>query len=227
MQSQVSIIGDDLLQIRFEVSPKAGLLLNIQALAENLREAGGWQEVVPSNWALCVQFDPSNEAPEAALQRLKQDLKMTPVTLKTTPASLEIPICYEADFAPDIGMLSQRLGVSATQIITAHLNSVIRVGFLGFTPGFAYCNGIPSFLDTARLAQPRKYVPAGSVGVAAGYCGIYALAGPGGWPLIGRTPMALFRPERENPFILQTGMEIRFYRIDHAQFMQLQAQANL
>ena len=121
--------------------------------------------------------------------------------------TIEIPIWYDG---PDVAVVARRWGVSEEAVVTRHRTTEFRVAFGGFAPGFAYLTGLPPALAVPRLDTPRTRVPAGSVGLADIYCGIYPTASPGGWLLIGRTDAVLFDPERDPPALLAPGVRVRF-----------------
>ena len=109
------------------------------------------------------------------------------------------------------------------ELIAVHTSLEHRVDLIGFTPGFAYVSGLDEHLNVPRLSDPRQHVAAGSIGIAAGLTGLYALAGPGGWPLLGQTPVALYDPDRDEPFLLQIGMRVRFKAIDDIDYRRMLA----
>lgn len=183
------------------------------ALADALRHQGGWTEIVPAAESLTLQFDIAAITPESALARCRdlgaQALGETPVSGPT----IEIPVCYEASFAPDMGSVAAALGLNAGDVAERHVDQLHEVDFLGFTPGFAYLDSTACGLDVPRLSTPKARIAAGSVGVVGGRTGLYALEGPGGWPIIGRTPVQLFDPSAPRPAILQPGLRVRFVAI--------------
>lgn len=191
------------------------------ALAARLRASLHWCETVPGMDSVTVQFDPMVESPQDAFQRLEQMLEGPIQTTEISRDIVEIPVCYQSPHALDLGNLAARLGISVEEIISRHVSIHHRVEMLGFTPGFAYLSSTGHEIQAARRSRPRQSVPAGSVGVANGFTGLYALTGPGGWPIIGRTPMRLFDPSMENPVPYQPGTHIRFVAIDIQTFERL------
>ena len=114
------------------------------------------------------------------------------------PRELQIPACYGGEFGPDLKEVAALHGLTTAQVIELHASVTYIVYFLGFVPGFAYLGELPEALATPRLDTPRRTTPAGSVGIAGKQTGVYPFATPGGWRLIGRTPIAMFRPDRED-----------------------------
>jgi KipI family sensor histidine kinase inhibitor len=135
---------------------------------------------------------------------------------------VEIPVCYGGEFGPDLTEVGALQGMTAAQVVEKHSSVEYLVYFLGFVPGFAYLGELPRELVTPRLAAPRKRVPVGSVGIAANHTGVYPFATPGGWRLIGRTPVAMFRGDREGLSLLSIGDRARFIPIDAGRFAALE-----
>src|SRR6266478_1965818 len=121
------------------------------------------------------------------------------------PRLVEIPVCYGGEYGPDLPDVCALHGISSAQAIELHSSATYLVYFLGFVPGFAYMGGLLEALVTPRLATPRRKVPAGSVGIAGNQTGVYPFATPGGWRVIGRTPVAMFRADREGLSLLSIG----------------------
>lgn len=201
--AEARLIADDLVSIR---APDA---VEAQRIARTLRD-GRWIEVVPGADSVVVQFDNSSMSPEAALGNiealLRQGRSMDPLPSRRCA----LHVRYGGDDGPDLADVCRQLGVSRSELIALHSSVEYRVDMLGFTPGFAYLGGLDPRLNVPRLARPRQRVAAGSVGIAGGRTGIYALPGPGGWPLIGRVDEQLFDASAEDPFVLAPGTRVRF-----------------
>jgi inhibitor of KinA len=138
------------------------------------------------------------------------------------PHELEIPTCYGGEFGTDLNELAALHGMTPGQAIELHCSVTYIVYFLGFVPGFAYLGELPEALATPRLDSPRRSTPPGSVGIAGNQTGVYPFATPGGWRLIGRTPLAMFRPGRKDMSVLSIGDRVRFMPISAAQFAALE-----
>lgn len=134
---------------------------------------------------------------------------------------IEIPVCYEGAFAPDLEALAKRARLSVADVVALHTATVYRVYLLGFLPGFPYLGTVNTRISAPRLARPRVRVPMGSVGIAGRQTGIYPLESPGGWNLIGRTPWRLFDPQRPEPVLLRSGDRVRFRAIGVETFHQI------
>jgi KipI family sensor histidine kinase inhibitor len=139
------------------------------------------------------------------------------------PRQLEIPVCYGGEHGPDLPEVSALHGLTPQQAIDLHASATYVVYFLGFAPGFAYLGGLPEALVTPRLPKPRRTVPPGSVGIAGNQSGVYPFATPGGWRLLGRTPIAMFRPDRSAMSLLSIGDRVRFTPISPEQFAALES----
>jgi len=152
------------------------------------------------------------------LHRLEQRLGEIRIP---APKTVHIPVCYGGRFGPDIEFVAQTNHLSVEEVIRLHCEPEYLIYMVGFTPGFPFLGGLPPALHTPRLKTPRSLVPAGSVGIANAQTGIYPLASPGGWQLIGRTPKKLFAPQRPNPFLYQAGDRIKFEPISAQDFTRL------
>jgi inhibitor of KinA len=135
-----------------------------------------------------------------------------------TGRELQIPTCYGGEFGPDLGEVASLRGMTPDAVIELHASVTYIVYFLGFVPGFAYLGELPEALATPRLDSPRRSTPPGSVGIAGNQTGVYPFATPGGWRLIGRTPISMFRADREAMSFVSIGDRVRFTPISAAQF---------
>jgi len=224
--------GDAAVDIRFAASPGEPLSECIIALADAIVSAPdlpGVTEVVPAYQCLTVCFAPLQlpqaDSGEPDITRFEQSLRrLTEAILaKDRPVCgtrqlIRIPVCYDGAFAPDMQTLCEKSGLTAGEVIARHSAPHYLVHMLGFTPGFLYLGGLDPQLHCPRKARPELRVPAGSVGIGGAQTGIYPQATPGGWQIIGRTPLALFRPQQSSPFIARPLDRIEFVPINAAQF---------
>jgi inhibitor of KinA len=134
---------------------------------------------------------------------------------------VEIPACYDPEFALDIERVAEHAQISASEVVDLHSSAEYRVSCIGFTPGFPFLSGMPKKLAIPRRETPRKEIPAGSVGIGGAQTGIYPLRSPGGWNLIGRTPLKLFDPAKNPPALLQAGDRVRFRAVTREEFESL------
>lgn len=136
------------------------------------------------------------------------------------PRVVKIPVCYGGDFGPDLEYVAEHNKVTVNEVINIHANCQYLVYMIGFAPGFPYLGGMSERIATPRRSSPRPLIPAGSVGIAGMQTGVYPIATPGGWQLIGRTPVELFRPQANPPTLLQSGDMIQFCPISQQQFAE-------
>ena len=181
-----------------------------QALAAQLRRSGDWLEVVPGIDSVVVRFDAAKASGAEAESRIGAIIAGGIEPLATADVLVEIPVVYGGEHGPDLDELCATLGLTEDEFIAIHTGAEYRVDMTGFTPGFAFIGGLDKRLHVPRRGEPRQRVATGSVGIADGRTGLYAMASPGGWTLVGRTPMALFDAHADEPFLLAAGMRVRF-----------------
>jgi inhibitor of KinA len=171
---------------------------------------------------LLVKFDAlrmRHEELEAILRRYLERLEAVDLP---EPRRVEIPVCYGGECGPDLAEVCTMRGITPAQAIERHASVEYLVYFLGFVPGFAYLGELSEELVTPRLTAPRKRVPAGSVGIAGNQTGVYPFATPGGWRLLGRTPIKMFRADRGGLSLLSIGDRVRFAPISAERFAALE-----
>src|SRR5215467_1454620 len=175
----------------------------------------------PAYCSLLIKFDPLKWRHEALEKELRKYLRRLDKVNLPEPRQVEIPVCYGGEFGPDLEEVAALHKTTPEQVIKLHSSATYLVYFLGFTPGFAYLGELPQELVTPRLALPRKKVPAGSVGIAGNQTGVYPFETPGGWRLLGRTPVSMFRTDREGLSFLSIGDRVRFEPISRERFAEL------
>ncbi len=143
--------------------------------------------------------------------------------VEDTGELVEIPVCYGGEYGPDLGAVAEKAGITAGEVVSRHSGAEYYVYMLGFTPGFCYLGGMDQSLETPRLEEPRVRIPAGSVGIAGKQTGIYPIESPGGWRLIGRTPLDLFDPVRDPAVLVNAGMRLRFVPVSEEGYRALKA----
>ena len=156
---------------------------------------------------------------EAILREYLDRLEDAPLP---QPRQMEIPVCYGEEYGPDLNDVAEMHGLTIAQAIELHASAIYVVYFLGFVPGFAYLGELSESLATPRLARPRPRVPPGSVGIAGRQTGVYPFATPGGWRLLGRTPIAMFRLDRASMSFLSIGDRVRFIPISRQRFAEME-----
>lgn len=195
-----------------ELGSRLDTALNTRAiaLAAALKKRRDVRQAIAGSASVTVQFDPDQitfEALTASINRLAR--KRPPME---EPGRLHrIPVAYDG---PDLAAAAERLGLHAQQLIQLHSKPIYRVFVVGFVPGWAYMGPLAEELELPRLESPRKQVPVGSVAIAGRQTGIYPLAVPGGWHLIGRTSVRLFFPDRDPPSLFRAGDRVKFFAVD-------------
>ena len=205
----------------------------VLALWECIRRASlpGVCNVIPAYSSLTLVFNATDIRPDTptttpydTLCRQVESLLAGPLETDETPGrQIQIPVCYDLALAPDLPALAARCGLSPDKIIELHAAPEYRVFMIGFLPGFPYMGTVDERIATPRLPQPRLRVPAGSVGIAGAQTGIYPLESPGGWNLIGCTPLRMFDAHSPEPTLLQPGDRVRFFPISLREFHQIHA----
>lgn len=177
----------------------------------------------PAYSSLLIDFDPLHVTYEAMRDLVTSLVAKSSSAELSAPKLVEIPVCYDAAFAPDLHAVAEHTQLDPEQVIATHLAGSYLVYFLGFTPGFAYLGPLAQQLEVPRLASPRKKVAAGSVALAGRQTAVYPSDSPGGWQLIGRTPFRMFNAAAKQPSRLQPGDQVRFTRITRDEFVLIAA----
>lgn len=220
-------LADDALLLRFGEVIDA--VHNARALetSRRLREQNPFwlRDAVPAYASLAVFFDCDridDTDPHAFVTSALRTILQQQETADTATAiAVDIPVCYELEMAPDLIEAANELGIGPDELIHRHSSASYTVAMIGFAPGFPYLLGLPDSLALPRLVTPRTRVPAGSVAIGGNQTGIYPRESPGGWRLLGRTPLVLFDASRASPALLTPGDRVRFQRIDLAAFDRL------
>ena len=179
-------------------------------------------ESVPSYTGLTIYFDPLS----ISIENLKDKVtklynKILSDNFKITSRLVRIPVCYKKEFALDIEIVALQSGLSTGEVIKLHTSPEYLVYMIGFTPGFPYLGGLDKKLETPRKTDPRLKIKAGSVGIAGLQSGIYPIESPGGWQIIGRTPLELFKPDAEEPFLFKAGDYVVFEAITLSDYFNI------
>jgi inhibitor of KinA len=241
---KITPLGDCALIVRlresFEDAPEQTLnaVLEAQRCLENAHFPGVI-EIAPAYTTVAIFFDPTAAIEAGApvenvfdwlAEKIREALESVETGVLTRKPDgeaeesrrssrvVEVPVCYEADFALDLDEVARHAGISTAQVVDLHCGPEYRVHCLGFTPGFPFLGGLPKELATPRRAVPRKEIAAGSVAIGGAQTGIYPLKSPGGWNVIGRTALRLFDPEKNPPALLRAGDRVRFRAIAREEF---------
>lgn len=216
--------GDQGLVVEFGNEINAQINSRVHSLARSLSTANqsGILEVVPTYRSLLVYFDPLQLSRSALIQLAKErlDAEATARTAQAEGAArvVRIPVCYGGEFGPDLDFVAQHNGLSPDEVIAIHTSVPYQVYMLGFTPGFPYLGGMSEKIATPRLEKPRVRIPAGSVGIAGSQTGFYPVESPGGWQLIGRTPINGFDANSSRPFAFAAGDYLQFKAVTLDEF---------
>lgn len=219
----LSPLGDSALLISLGEEADDTTAGKARAVADALRQQGvsGVVDVVPVFATVAVYYDITRTGPYADFQESVREIatRAADAILRVgATRTVEIPVCYGGEFGPDLAEVARAARLDAEAVIALHAKTEYRVYAIGFVPGFGYLGGLPKALHTPRRATPRPRVPAGSVGIGGVQTGIYPLESPGGWNLIGRTPLVMFDPARPEPARLHAGDRVRFRPITAEEF---------
>jgi len=191
---------------------------HVRALAHRLRDLPGVEEVVPALRSVLVVFDPLAADAVLIAETAERTLPSLRGAAGATGRTFEVPVVYGGEAGPDLVETARIVGLTAEELIRAHSGAEYTVYMLGFTPGYPYLGVLPEGIRADRLASPRLRVPEGSVAVADAMTGIYPLASPGGWRLLGRTPLVIYDPHQADPVLFRPGDRVRFRPVPRARF---------
>jgi inhibitor of KinA len=217
--------GDSVLVVEFDEVIDAAVNARAIACAAAIQAAdlSGVRDVVPTYRSVAVYFDPlrtDRAALDASVARAARDDAREQTA---AGAAVRVPVCYGGDLGPDLPGVAAFASMDADAVVRAHTAATYRVFVVGFVPGFAYLGTVDRRIAMPRRSTPRVRVPAGSVGIAGVQTGIYPMETPGGWQLIGRTPVKPFDPDRADPFLMKAGDAVQFYAIDRGEYDRLAA----
>jgi KipI family sensor histidine kinase inhibitor len=222
---QFKLSSDQSLLVYFghEITPQAHERVRRLLRLLELKPIAGVRNLHPAYCSLLVKFNALKLQHNELEAILREYLDQLEEVSLPEPRQVEIPVCYGGEHGPDLSDVAAMHGMTPAQAIELHASAEYLVYFLGFVPGFAYLGELPEALVTPRLATPRRRVPAGSVGIAGSQTGVYPFATPGGWRLLGRTPTAMFRTDREGLSLLSIGDRVRFVPISRERFAPLES----
>ena len=231
---RIEPLGDSALIVRIEDEFRPDESLNaVLAAVRSLERAAipGVIELAPAYTTIGVFFDPARIEPAAPddspfdilAKKIQSILDASAFEKKTEIESPlhQIPFCSDREFAFDLAEVARVAELTEAEVVRRYAGAVYRVTCVGFTPGFPYLSGLPPELATPRRASPRKEIAAGSVAIGGGQTGVYPVKSPGGWNVIGRTPLRLFDLQREPPALLRAGDTVRFREISREEFDSL------
>ncbi|MEA4932983.1 MAG: 5-oxoprolinase subunit PxpB [Lawsonibacter sp.] len=220
------LTGDTSLTVEFgnEISTSINAQIRAFNIALQNSKIPGIVETVPTYRSLTVHYDPSVILYTLLVKKLTSLLVQLDQIQIPPSEVLEIPVLYGGEMGPDLDFVAQHNEKTPEEVIRIHTSTEYLIYMLGFTPGFTYLGGMSDTIATPRLKTPRVKIPAGSVGIAGSQTGVYPIDSPGGWQLIGRTPVHMYDPVRQTPILPQAGQYIKFRAIDQQEYDQIAAQ---
>ena len=218
----IAPLGDSAVVVTIGSGCDEALLGRVRTIASELERdlPRGATHIVPAFATITVFYDAGRVGEfgdfcaEIVKRASKADATFSPDGVRT----VEVPVCYGGEFGPDIGDVAASHGMSPAEVIALHSGGTYAVQAIGFAPGFGYLGGLDARIHTPRRATPRTLVHAGSVGIGGVLTAVYPFASPGGWNIIGRTPLRMFDPSRAEPAILRAGDRVRFRAITEGEF---------
>jgi inhibitor of KinA len=217
------LAGDKGLLVEFgaAINPEINRKVRHIFLSLEKMPISGVAEVIPTYRSLLIYYDPF----QISVERLKREILDRENKLDQweipPPETVEIPVAYGDDFGPDLEFVAQHNELTPEEVVEIHTSGTYLIYMLGFTPGFPFLGGLSEKIFTPRRETPRMVVPAGSVGIAKNQTGIYPIDSPGGWQLIGKTPIRLYDPNRSPPILLKAGNYLKFKRISTKEFQEI------
>jgi inhibitor of KinA len=210
-----------IIELGQKIDPEINRKVRILASAIQVNTIQGITEIIPTYRSLLLIYDPLITTPEKFIP-LIENIQKKLEDSETEPGEvIQIPVCYGGEFGPDIGNVEKSASLCKEDVIKMHSKPEYLIYMVGFTPGFPFLGGLNEKLFTPRLKTPRIKVPKGSVGIANNQTGMYPIQSPGGWQIIGRTPLNLFNPHRKNPFLYKAGDKIKFVPISQKEFANI------
>lgn len=224
MQRRYLASGDRMVLVEFpeEISQEVNSQVHEMAAVVETTRIPGVVEWVPAYRTLGIVYDPMETSFRSLIESLEQIEGLGGQAQAGRSRRIDIPVSYGGEMGPDLDFVAQHNQLTTEEVIRLHTASEYLVYLLGFTPGFPYLGGMAPRIATPRLAEPRSHVPAGSVAIGGNQTGVYPIESPGGWRIIGRTPLKLFDLSRDSPFLLKARDRVRFRSISLEEFQRLE-----
>ena len=215
--------GDSSLLIEFGSEINEEINRKITTIVQLMRDQQieGVVDMIPAFCSLLINYDPRIVSYEKMRKRMQALVRMDLKGGAGRKRVFEIPVCYGGQYGPDMETIAGHAGLSEEEVIRIHSSRDYLIYMLGFLPGFCYLGGLDERIHTPRLANPRVKISAGSVGIGGSQTGIYPLDSPGGWQLMGMTPVRTYDPERERPILLEAGDYIRFIPVEEEEYLRI------
>ena len=224
MQRRYLASGDRMVLVEFpeEISQEVNSQVHEMAAVVETTRIPGVVEWVPAYRTLGIVYNPMETSFRSLIESLEQIEGLGGQAQAGRSRRIEIPVSYGGEMGPDLDFVAQHNQLTTDEVIRLHTASEYLVYLLGFTPGFPYLGGMAPEIAAPRLEEPRSHVPAGSVAIGGSQTGIYPIESPGGWRIIGRTPLKLFDLSRNSPFLLKAGDSVRFRSITLEEFQRFE-----
>jgi KipI family sensor histidine kinase inhibitor len=213
-----------LVELGDEIAPEINRRVRVLTAALDQDVPEGVLEIVPTYRSILMIYDPLLTSPAKLEKEISGLLDRLDSIEIPEPTVVHIPVCYGGEHGPDLEHVAKVHDLTTEEVIRIHSEPQYLIYMIGFTPGFPFLGGLPEILATPRLESPRVLVPAGSVGIANNQTGMYSIDSPGGWQLIGRSPLKPFQPEKENPFLYQAGDYLKFDPITPEEYDRIRAE---
>ena len=207
-----------------KIDPEINSLVHALSHRIEVELADSVDAVVPTYRSLLVLFDPLQLPRQQLIDKIESLFQAitSETCVEQTGRIIVIPVLYGGETGPDLEFVAKHNNLSVEEVISIHTSVSYRIYMMGFTPGFPYLGGMSKRIAAPRLATPRKEIPAGSVGIAGVQTGLYPQVSPGGWQLIGRTPLKVFNPQDTEPFLYKAGDFLRFETVSATDFARIE-----
>jgi len=224
MEWMIEPLGDRALLILVEQMPERSAIAHVRMLYDRLQAEpeAEWLELVPALASIAIYYDPLAVSYAECRDKLRARLQKLPRAAAIRGEIKRIPLCYGGDYGPDLDHVAEQAQLTVEEAVRFHSDTEYVVGMIGFVPGFPYLMGLPKALAIPRRDVPRLSVPAGSVGIGGNQTGIYPFSVPGGWQIVGRTPLRLFQADGEPPCLLMPGDTVKFVPIEREEFVRME-----
>ena len=220
---RIAAAGDSSLLIEFGNEINEEINRRITTIVQLMKDQQieGVVDMIPAFCSLLINYDPRIISFEKMQKRMEALAKMDLKGGTQRKRVFESPVCYGGQYGPDMETITAHSGLTEREVIEIHSSRDYLIYMLGFLPGFCYLGGLDERIHTPRLANPRLKISAGSVGIGGSQTGIYPMDSPGGWQLMGMTPVKTYDPERKNPILVEAGDYIRFIPVEEAEFLRI------